>query len=199
MKRWLAVKNLIVDAVEHTTRMVEETQTNASDRVYDTIEWALPPTQAPLLESVSVIRQVHALANQTTFASIRAINQLIDHALDLAAAVAGNRVDTPAPDLAPTPHRSDAVGSRPWLRDAATGLLNGVVGNYLAKQSNALDLGMRLLFDGAYLPTGGSDLQAALATATPKLCIFIHGLATTDWSWSIDAEQNHGDPTTNYG
>lgn len=199
VKRWIAVKNLIVDAVEHTTCMVEETQTSATNRVYDTIEWALPPTQVPLRESVSVIRQVHGLVSQTTFASIRAVNHLVDHAIDLAAAVAGNRVDAPAPDLAPTLHRSDAVGSRPWLRDAATGLLNGVVGNYLATQNNALDLGMRLLFDGAYLPTDGSQLQAALATATPKLCIFIHGLATTDWSWSIDAEKNHGDAGTNYG
>jgi len=203
--RWIALKNLVVDAVEQTTTMVEETQKSAANRTYNTIEQVVnvieprPASTAVLRDSVSVVRQVHSLASQTTFSSIRAINRLVGRTIDVAVAITGNRPDTPTQELVPTAHRSDVVGSRPWLRDAATGLLNGVVGDYLAEHQNALDLGMRLFLDGASLPNGGSELQAALAAATPKLCVFIHGLATTDWSWSIDAEKNHGDPSTTYG
>ena len=35
--------------------------------------------------------------------------------------------------------------------------------------------------------------------ATRKLSVFIHGLSCTEWSWSIFAEQFHGDPNVNFG
>jgi len=55
---------------------------------------------------------------------------------------------------------------------------------------------MTLRVDGqAVLP---EDLHLHLGAPSPHLCVFVHGLATTEWCWSINAERHWGDPGATY-
>ena len=97
----------------------------------------------------------------------------------------------------PTPMSSAAVGTAAWTRDAALGVLNGVVGDFLLQRDNTLRVEMSLRRGGELVRP--ADLATALPGARRKLCVFVHGLACTEWSWSAYAEQTWGDPLLNYG
>jgi pimeloyl-ACP methyl ester carboxylesterase len=58
---------------------------------------------------------------------------------------------------------------------------------------------MSVYHEGKLLELDRRGLQRLPADRTRKLSIFIHGLGCTEWSWSIFAEQFHGDPKVNFG
>jgi pimeloyl-ACP methyl ester carboxylesterase len=93
--------------------------------------------------------------------------------------------------------QADAQGSTAWWLDQAEGALNGVFGDFLAARNNGLDLGMTLRHDGKALPM--ETLGAALPDATGRVCVFVHGLSATEWSWMLFADRFWGDPRTCYG
>jgi pimeloyl-ACP methyl ester carboxylesterase len=97
------------------------------------------------------------------------------------------------------PMRQDAQGSLPWWLDQAQGTLNGFVGDHLARRGNGLDFGMTLRHDGRVLPVEAAALAEALPEATSGICLFVHGLSTTEWSWVLNANRFWGDAGTCYG
>ncbi len=199
VRRWLGIKNLVIDAVEKTTDLVQDAHESALRRSYAVAKWI-----EPLEKPAALLEPIHRLTVATVFARIRltnrAVGALIDEGARLARAMAGAPNDECVieEDAGP-PMRSDALGSAAWFRDAALGAVNGAVGDYLAEEGNALGLEMTLRHDGAELPLDPARLAAALPHASPKICVFVHGLACTEWSWSAFAEASHGDPAVNYG
>jgi len=78
--------------------------------------------------------------------------------------------------------------------DTLVGALNGVIGDYLERRRNDLAVDMSLVHGDRPLPIAGDALRQAYPAATPKLCLFLHGLCCTEQSWCYpDA------PATTYG
>jgi len=90
--------------------------------------------------------------------------------------------------------RSDAVGTAGWAADALVGAVNGVVGDHLHRRDNALGLRLSLRHgDRELTPDRYADLPR-----TRRVAVFVHGLATTEWSWCLDTDRFLGDPAANF-
>jgi pimeloyl-ACP methyl ester carboxylesterase len=72
----------------------------------------------------------------------------------------------------------------------ALGALNGVWGDRIQRQQNALALTMTLRRGGRDVAVAPRELAAAYPDATPKLAVFVHGLCETDDAWKLGAERH---------
>jgi hypothetical protein len=72
----------------------------------------------------------------------------------------------------------------------ALGALNGVWGDRMQRQRNALALTMTLRRSGRDVALSPEELARAYPEATPKLAVFIHGLCETDDAWRLGAERH---------
>ena len=103
--------------------------------------------------------------------------------------------------------RSDTVGTRRWLGDAGLGVANGLLGDRLHHTENGLALDLRFRIGEHYLAFAGPAdpaqdacaLRALDPPAGPRLALFVHGLAATEWSWCLNAEAWHGDASLCFG
>ncbi|MCA9490779.1 MAG: alpha/beta fold hydrolase [Myxococcales bacterium] len=185
MRRWRGLKALVHDAVDATADLVREGN-DASHRqvrrVTDRIEGIATPAR--------LVDGVVRLGTHTTVASVQAVNRVVEALTDVALDATVS-VD-PAPAEPPIPMRSDVVGSAAWIADAALGAVNGAVGDHLAASANGLDLGMVLRLGDRYLDADGADVSGPIV-------VLVHGLATTEWCWALEAEAYHGDPTATFG
>jgi len=195
MKRWLGLKDLAVDGVVATCDLVDRSALQTVGTIATVARTV--PALAPTVDTIETVVTLSIRARTTI---VRTVTRGVGGSVDI-----GHRLlAAPGPraasdDLRPTPIRSDVIGSVPWVRDAALGAVNGVIGDYLESRDNGLALEMSLRDDGARVETTPTGLAKALPEATPRICVFVHGLATTDWSWSYDAEKRNGDPTVTYG
>lgn len=64
-------------------------------------------------------------------------------------------------------------------------VLNGLVGNYLARTHNGLATEMCLFHDDRPLALTPEALRAAHPQARPRLVVFVHGLMTTEHIWRL--------------
>lgn len=176
MKRIRGVKSLVHDAIDHTVDLVELGHESTSRTVMRVLNQA-PPLAGPA-------RQVDGLRRVMTtgiLGTIKAVNHLVAYVSDTGLDALQPSLNLGDPLL---PLRSDVVGTGPWMVDAATGMVNGVVGDHLGQRANGLDLGMTLRCEGA---------------TSARIVVLVHGLATTEWSWCLDAEKYLGDPAANFG
>jgi len=95
----------------------------------------------------------------------------------------------------------EPAGDRPSPRalDLAIGALNGAVGDRLEERRNGLRMPMEFRHAGHRLPLEPHAIARAYASASPKLAVFVHGLAGSDAVWRFYAEEHFGDPDTTYG
>jgi pimeloyl-ACP methyl ester carboxylesterase len=190
--RWLGLKDLVVDGVQSTTAIVERSQQATVDSYL-----GLLADVEPLEHPAAVLGAAWNLYTAATCGLIRGITGAVGGLIEAGHDLAGPAL-LEAPE-APTPQRSDAAGSAPWWRDSLQGVLNGLVGDHLREAGNALCLSATFRRAGAELPLDPRGLAAALPAATPRVCVFVHGSCATEWSWSLKAEDAHGDPSQTYG
>lgn len=69
--------------------------------------------------------------------------------------------------------------------ELAIGVLNGTVGDYLARTGNGLATEMALIHDGAPLALSASSLARAFPGATGKVVVLLHGLMNTEHVWAF--------------
>lgn len=193
--KWRALKALVHDAVDRTTDLVEEGHESTSRTVMKVLT-----AIEPLAEPATAVDDVRRLATGGVLGTIRVVNRLVetitDASLDLVERVLpSDEVTHPEEAVA---MRSDAMREARWVADAALGLVNGAVGDYLHARENALDLGMRLRHGDAYLDLDAASLREALPEASGKIAIFVHGLMATEWSWCLDSAAYHGDAGTSF-
>ncbi len=186
MSTWRGVKALIHDAIDATTHLVGEGHASVARnvrRVSDAIE--------PLSGPVAAVDGVRGTVTEGVLQSIRWVNRAVEGLSDTALdALLDTAHDAVGPLI---PMRGDLIGDKRLVADAALGLVNGVVGDHLARVNPGLDLGFELRH-------GDERLQGtAPANATGRVVVLVHGLATTEWSWCLGAESAFGDPGTNYG
>jgi pimeloyl-ACP methyl ester carboxylesterase len=195
MKRVRGFIDLVFDVVEETTNLVERTH----DVVVERTVRRFAPIE-PAKTTAHVVTGVQTVISSITFESIRTINGITRVAVNAAAdaAEAGLPEDTRDAELA-TPVRSTAAGTASWVADHAQASLNGFWGDAIARKNSRLDLGMTLRHHGRRLPTTKEGFAAAFPEPTPKVCVFIHGLAATEWLWSLSSEAHYGDPDVTFG
>ncbi len=86
-----------------------------------------------------------------------------------------------------------------WVADAALGLVNAAVGDHLHARTSGLDLGFSLRRGDAYLDLTPNGVARAVPAATERVVVFVHGLATTEWSWCLGARDYWGDAGECFG
>lgn len=187
MRRLRGLKGLVHDAVDHTVDLVEDGHESSSRAVMRVLSRA-----GPLAAPAAQVDGARRLITGGVLGSIKGINRLVaqvtDAGLDL---LDDGRHDEPL-----VPLRSDAMGAADWLADAAIGAANGVVGDHIGATDNGLDLGMRLRSLDRWIEPDGRGMPA---DAGPRAVLLVHGLATTEWSWCLDAQKHLGDPAANFG
>ncbi len=192
MDRWRGLKALVHDAVDRTVDLVEEGHESAARTALGVLKGA--PGLAGPAEAIDALRRA---STGVVLGTIRGVNRAIEHTTDAALDAAGASPAARGSDAIAM--RSDTATSGAVVADAAIGLLNGVVGDYLRDRRNGLDLGMALRLGDRYLPALGRELADELRGVGPRLCVFVHGLGTTEWSWCLNAAEYHGDASASFG
>ena len=150
-----------------------------------------------------VVHGIHSATAGTVYAAVRLTSRGVESLVNAGTeSVAGydslmENVDGQLNET--TPLRSDSAGSRAWVLDHVEAHVNGFYGDYLVRQRNPLDLGMTLRVDGTVLTLKRAAIEKAIPDASRRLCVFVHGLCCTEWSWSIAAEEFYGDPAATFG
>lgn len=204
IKRIRGLKALVHDAVDLSTFLVREGHESVSRavlRITNHIE--------PLAGPASTVDAARRLSTDVVLGTIRLVNRGVETVTDLGFDVAQRAMeaqreagDHPMLQRA-VPMRSDAMKSGEWAGDAALGLVNGVVGDHLRRHENGLDLGMVLRVGDYYVANERDAIAEAFERsglrATRRVAVFVHGLGTTEWSWCLEAEAYHGDPSATFG
>jgi pimeloyl-ACP methyl ester carboxylesterase len=81
----------------------------------------------------------------------------------------------------------------------AVAALNGFAGERLEREDNPLATKMGLRHCGRTVPLERAALAAAFPGATPRLAVFVHGLAGNESWWALHAERHYGNPHTTHG
>jgi pimeloyl-ACP methyl ester carboxylesterase len=161
----LGLADLLHDAVEKTSLLVQGAQDSAARRGYALLEELTPLAGA-----------VHAVQDAMTAAvhsSIRGINdgvQVISRA-----ALAGAE-----------------TGAGPGL-DRAQAALNGLYGDFLRQQQSGLEIEPGFYDRGEKLLIEREALRRSRPSATGKICILVHGLGCTEHEWIPPGGQDFGD------
>jgi pimeloyl-ACP methyl ester carboxylesterase len=199
--------DLVFDLVEITTDLVERTH----DSVLERSARRYVPSQ-PAKEAAKVVTGVHSAISSRVFQSIRAINGVTRFSVNVAAEIA----EAAAPEAniseagvdpsfksdscgVAMPIGSPAAGSARWYVDHLQSSINGFWGEYLRRNGSRLDLGMTLRHHGRDLPVTAEDIAAAFPNPSNRVCVFVHGLATTEWLWSLSAQEHYADPAVTFG
>jgi pimeloyl-ACP methyl ester carboxylesterase len=198
-ERWRGWKSLVHDAVERVTDLVDEGNESTSRTVMRVIDVAAPSLGPP----ARAIDGLRRLGTRGVLGTVRAVNRAVevitDVGIDAAAHSARFQGGDRGADVVPVSMRSDATRTLAWASDAALGLVNGAIGDHLHARGNGLDLGMSFRHAHRYLPLDPVGLRDALGDAGPKIVVFVHGLATTEWSWCLESEAYHGDAGASFG
>ena len=187
--------DLVFDLVDETTGLVERTHDKVVRRSVD--RW-VPTAEAKA--AVGVVTEIEGAISGGVFRSIRIVNGITRTTVSAAVNVAeaGLEVESGFDGLA-TPVASNAAGTPSWYVDYLQASINGFWGDYLNRRGSDLDLGMTLRKDGRVVALTPDAMCTAYPQATGKVCVFVHGLATTEWLWSLDAEEHYGDPDVTFG
>src|SRR5690348_11943841 len=86
-------------------------------------------------------------------------------------------------------YASRAMGKR---LDLALGILNGTVGDHLARAGNGLAIPMALIADGRRLAIDRSALLRAHPNASPRLVLLVHGLMSNESVWTFPDGSDYG-------
>jgi len=186
--RWRGARDLVFESVELISRLVEKTQREESERWTERVA-----RLEPVAPGARGVNALHLTGAALTHTSIR----MIARAVGVVARGATNPFLDDAEQEEATPMRQDAMGTRSWWIDHVEAALNGLYGDFLASRDNALDLGMTLRDQGRVVAPGA--LATTLASPTSRVCLFVHGLTATEWSWVVEADRFWGDPEGCFG
>jgi pimeloyl-ACP methyl ester carboxylesterase len=123
----------------------------------------------------ALVRPVHETVTRGVFAGLG----LGTRAIGMATAAAVSRRD--APPLSTTPRGSALIAA-----------VTGLRGDALEAEGNPLCEPMAVRVDGEAIPLDPDSLRAAFPDATPRVVVFVHGLMTTEFSWSLGGREPYG-------
>jgi pimeloyl-ACP methyl ester carboxylesterase len=123
----------------------------------------------------ALVRPVHETVTRGVFAGLG----LGTRAIGMATAAAVSRRD--APPLSTTPRGSALIAA-----------VTGLRGDALEAEGNPLCEPMAVRVDGEAIPLDPDSLRAAFPAATSRVVVFVHGLMTTEFSWSLGGREPYG-------
>ena len=197
MRRVPGFLDLTFDLVEQTTNLVERTHDASVAR---TVRRFAPVE--PAKSVADLVTGVQYAISGGVFESVRLGNRFARVATNAATRIAEAQLQRTAnPDeleLA-TPIQSDAAWTASWVADSLQASINGFWGDYITRRQNRLDLGMSFRHQGRRLSPTREAFASAFPEASPKVCILVHGLATTEWLWSLSSDRYYGKPDVTFG
>jgi len=144
-----------------------------------------PLRRAPGVSAVSeIVRAIHDGITSFVYAGLRSGLTVAGSAARRAATLTGTEAPEPKP------------GS---LGDLAVAALNGFAGERLEREGNPLASQMCLRHAGRTVPLTRESLQTAFPAASPRVAVFVHGLACNETYWQLHAERHYGNRSTTYG
>ena len=208
-------KDLIFDAIEETTNLVEQMHRLAARNAFRPLALIQPLTTLS-----QAVKSVHDTTASGVYLMIRTVNRGVRKILDTTTELVVSELS----QTSKHPENPEAVSQKPRqneihssettllqnslpanllpanrLMDQSEAILNGLYGDYLHKKQNPLNLKMAFRFGGDTLPMKKTAMARAFPHATGKICIFVHGLMCTEDSWNIGATKFYGDPRVNFG
>ncbi|MFT4621907.1 MAG: triacylglycerol lipase [Myxococcota bacterium] len=187
MDRLRSLKALLHDAVDATTELVSEGHASAARTTVAALS-----TVPGLAEPVAAVDMVRGVTTEAVLASVRAVNRVVEVASDAALDVTTTQ-SGPADTV---PMHAEALFTAAGAADQLTGVLNGFVGDHLRHRRNGLDLGMALRHGARVLDVSDPD---SLSELGDRVVVLVHGLSTTEASWSLGADRALGDPAATFG
>jgi len=210
IKRLKGAKDLVFDAVEETTNLVERMHALAAKKSTQPLTLI-----EPLTTLTKGVKTVHDSIASGVYEMVRIVNRGVEKLLDTGTGLVANSMACPPENILHENKNSpitsfdnacDASGKisggvsgRDLMIGQSEAILNGLYGDYLDKKENALDLGMQFRHQDRILPMNKDSFKQAIPDASAKICIFVHGLMCTEWSWHIGAEKFYSNPTVNFG
>jgi pimeloyl-ACP methyl ester carboxylesterase len=82
-----------------------------------------------------------------------------------------------------------AAAAAPGRLEASLSVLNAVVGDYLRRRSNALEIPFGLYHDNRPLACEREAIARVHPAATGKVCVLVHGLAVNEGVWAYPADR----------
>ena len=145
----------------------------------------------------SVLRLVPAVGEVTEVVRVvhDGITWLVYAGVGAAIAVAGKTASVTAAVTA----GEDLEPGEGSLADLALSALNGFAGDRLEQEGNPLASQMSLRHAGRTVPVRRDTLESNFPTASPRVAIFVHGLACNETFWRLHAERHYQDSHTSYG
>ncbi len=159
---------LAVSAVEGLTDLVEEMHLNIARPPW-------PLTAAAKGRTSGFTGFAYAMVRGTTRLVGKSLDVVLARTLPLVLgeSVSGTQRLLPGRKREPSPER-----------EAIRAVLNGVVGDQLARSDHPLAIRPRLRQRGVSLTLNRTDLAAAIAQPAPRVLLFIHGFCMSDLQWS---------------
>ena len=77
--------------------------------------------------------------------------------------------------------------------DQTIAVLNGLVGDYLARTDNGLATEMACYRDGARVELDAAGVARAYAAPTPRVAVFVHGVMCTESIWRFPDGSDYGE------
>ena len=124
----------------------------------------------------ALVRPVHEAVTRGVFAGLG----LGTRAIGMATAAAVGRRDAPA--LSTTPHGSALIAA-----------VTGLRGDALEAEGSPLCEPMAVRVDGEPVGLDPDSLREAFPDASSRVVVFVHGLMTTEFSWSLGGREPYGD------
>ncbi len=165
---WRAASRLGGHAFAGVVSRIEQTHQAVADRAF----WPVRKTGAPA-------RLVHDAISQGVYLAIRGAGSVVSAMSGEVASLLGSR--------------SLPAGAAP-SGNLALAALNAVAGDRLGPDVQPLAIRMAVRTGGRDVKLTTGDLAEAFPDATPRLAVFIHGLAETENSW-----ERGGDERESYG
>ncbi len=187
--QWKGLKSLVHDAVDTTVDLVREGHGSASRSV------CMAGDATSLGPAVRTVESVRMTATEGVLSIISAVNRTIEVVSDAAL----DRVwpSTPEQPGKALPLRDDVAGEKQWWGDALVGAVNGALGDHLDRRRNPLGAAMVFRLGDHYFPM--TSRKTPEFEELEHVAVFVHGLAATEWSWVLGAEQSWGDPAECFG
>lgn len=159
--------------IQGITRLI----TDATIAIIDLVETMHKQVvHPPFLPSTPIQHLITKIAG-TTFKSIRFSTRFI-----------GNSTDKALGTLAPIFGKIQATDQGEALRS----VLNGVIGDYLAKKENPLKINMQFRYQGKAFSLDSESMTKAYPSINGKIILMIHGSCMNDIQWTRN-EHNHGE------
>jgi pimeloyl-ACP methyl ester carboxylesterase len=161
IRKLRGLSDLLHDAIEITSELVQGAQDSAARRTYAVLEEITPLAGAVHLVQQAMTAAVHATIRATSN-GLRALE---------GAGISALLTESPG-------------GPASRGLDRAQAALNGLYGDFLQQRDSGLEIKLGLYDRGIPLAIERERLQRARPHATGKICLLLHGLGCSEWEWT---------------